>query len=396
MDLPILTICLMLTPMAQGAPMDDRSNALLELGRRLSRRRKEARLELEALSERAQVPVQSIKAFEQGQGELGVSALTRLAAVLGVAPTAFLHTSAPSRRAPTEPAVLLKGSSVGAALSERDREFLADGLHQARAFSLLGEILQVERLADQFHAEPAPKKNAHKAGYACAKQVRALLPERTGPLKSLGRLIENRFDILVLRHPFDNPSVLGASCRSGQARLIVISSCLEREPVQRFVLAHELAHQLLDLLESDVTTDEGRFESSGFWMETPPMEKRTNAFAAMLLAPEEAVRTKLGPSRKEGYGLADARTLVTQARKAFGLSFSAMAWHLYNLGYFRERETVEALLTSPDETLLEGFEEDTRFTGLERRALDAYAHEAISASRARELLGRPIEDLLAT
>jgi len=376
--------------------MDDLSEALLELGRRLVRRRKEAGLEIESLSERAQVPVQLIEAFEQGRGGLGASALTRLASVLGVAPTAFLHTSAPSKRAPTEPAVLLKSSSVGGALSERDREFLVQGLHQARAFTLLGEILQVERLADQFRPETAPRKNAHKAGYAYAKQVRALLPERMGPLKNLGRLIENRFDILVLRHPFDNPAVLGASCRSGKARLIVISSHLDREPVQRFVLAHELAHQLLDLMESDVTTDEGRFESSGFWMENPPTEKRTNAFAAMLLAPEDAVRHKLGPARKEGYGLTDARTLVTQARKAFGLSFSAMSWHLFNLGYLRERDTVEALLTSPDETLLEGFEEDTRFTGLERRALEAYAHEAISASRARELLGRPIEDLLAT
>jgi Zn-dependent peptidase ImmA (M78 family) len=220
-----------------------------------------------------------------------------------------------------------------------------------------------------------------------------LLPERQGPLRGLGCLVEGRFDILVLRHAFEHPSVLGASCRSGRARLVVISARIEREPVYRFVLAHELAHQLLDLSDSGITTDEGRFETSGFWMENPPEEKRANAFAAMLLAPEEAVRKELGLPRAEGYGLTEARSLVTKARTAFGLSFPAMAWHLYNLRYFRSVETVEALLTASDEAALTGFEEDSRFNGLERRVLEAHSREVISASRARELLGGSLEEL---
>lgn len=88
--------------------------------------------------------------------------------------------------------------------------------------------------------------------------------------------------------------------------------------------------------------------------------------------------------------------LVVRARRLFGLSFSAMAWHLYNLRYFKARETVEALLALPDGEPLAGFEEDTRFDGLERRVLQAYAQEAISASRARELLGHSVEELTAT
>ncbi|RKH69842.1 ImmA/IrrE family metallo-endopeptidase [Corallococcus interemptor] len=382
--------------MTQGPPTDDASDALRELGRRLSRRRKEAGLEVEALAARARVSAHLIRTFEQGEQALGLSALTRLASALGLSPTAFFHTSAPVEKALMEPTALLKGSTASASLSDVDRAFLVDGLRQARAFSLLGALRQVPRLAEQFQPEPPPSKNAHQAGYACARRVRALLPERQGPLRNLGRLMESHFDILVLRHAFTNPAVNGVSCRSGDARLIVIHEALTHEPVRRFVLAHELAHQLLDLSESDVQTDEGRLDSSRFWMENPPAEKRANAFAAMLLAPEEAVAQSLGAAKPEGYGLKAARELVIRARTHFGLSFSAMAWHLYNLRYIRERETVEALVMSPDETVLDSFEEDTRFTGIERRALDAHAHELISSSRARELLGRPVEDLLAT
>ncbi len=373
--------------------MERQAEALKELGRRLSRRRKESGLDVETLSARTAVPVQLIVGFEKGQGALGAGALARLASALGVAPTAFLHTCAPQERAPVEPGVLLKERSVGASLSSRDREALARGLQKAQAFSLLGDLLRVERLAEGIHPKAAPVKNAHRAGYASALQVRALLPERRGPLRGLTRLVEGRFDILVLRHRFEHASVLGASCRSGRSRLIVISTRIEREPVYRFVLAHELAHHLLDLSDSGVTTDEGRFENAGFWMGNPPEEKRANAFAAMLLAPEEAVRNELGAPKPEGYGLTEARTLVTRAQTRFGLSFPAMAWHLYNLRYFRSAETVDALLTTPDETPLAGFEEESHFDGLERRTLEAHSREAISASRARELLGRSLEEL---
>ena len=373
--------------------VEEQAEALKELGRRLARRRKESGLDVESLGARTAVAPRLIEDFEKGQGALGVGALTRLASALGVAPTAFLHTSAPQERASVEPGVLLKGRSVSASLSPSDREALARGLQQAQAFSRLGDLLRVERLAEEFPPSAAPTRNAHRAGYASALQVRALLPERQGPLRGLCRLVEGRFDILVLRHRFEHPSVLGASCRSGRARLIVISARIEREPVYRFVLAHELAHQLLDLPDSGVTADEGRFETSGFWMENPPEEKRANAFAAMLLAPEEAVRRELGPPRAEGYGLAAAEGLVTRARTVFGLSFSAMAWHLYNLRYFRSAQTVEALLTTADEDPLTGFEEDSRFNGLERRVLEAHSREFISASRARELLGCSVEEL---
>nr|WP_246357026.1 XRE family transcriptional regulator [Pyxidicoccus fallax] len=364
-----------------------------ELGRRLARCRKASGLDLEALGARTAVAPRLIHDFEMGHGSLGVGALARIAGALGVAPTAFLHTAAPQERAPIEPGVLLKGRSVSASLLPRDREALAKGLQQAQAFSRLGDLLRVERLAEGFHPRAAPAKGANRGGYRSALRVRALLPERQGPIRGLRRLVEGRFDILALRHHFEHPAVLGASCRSGRARLIVISARIEREPVYRFVLAHELAHQLLDLGDSGITADEGHFESSGFWMENPPEEKRANAFAAMLLAPEDAVRRELGLPRVEGYGLAEARALVTRARTTFGLSFSAMAWHLYNLRYFRSVETVEALVTAPDEAPLTGFEGESRFNGLERRVLEAHSRELISASRARELLGSSLEEL---
>ncbi len=154
--------------------------------------------------------------------------------------------------------------------------------------------------------------------------TRARLAARTlRPIQSLGRLIENRFNTLVLSHAFRNKDVLGASCRTGDARLVVVNAALPSETQRRFVLAHELAHQVLDLGRVDLQTNVGTFK-------TTPTERRANAFATMLLAPDFALHEQLGP-----------------------------------------------------------LEEETRFDWLERRVLEAFHRELISSSRSPSLRRSP-------
>ncbi len=365
---------------------------LAELGRRLRARRDEARVDVATLGARSGVPPHEIDAFEGGHGGLSVAALMRLANALGVPATSFVHTRAPVVPAPVEPSVVMKG--LGAAwLHDADREALAAGLRRARAFTEAGELIRAPRLADGFRPSVPPERNAHVPGYDAAAAVRAKLL-RVGPLRGLGRLIEDQFDVLVVRYRFTDPRVLGAACRSGSARVVAVNIGISMETTRRFALAHELGHQLLDLEESGVTADERTERGGRAWFEKAPREKRADAFAAMLLAPAAAVAEVAGQPRGTA-SYEEAKGMVERVRANVGMGFAAITWHLHNLKYFDERVAETLVLAEPEADPITGFEEDTRFDGLERRVLEAYAREIISHGRARELLGGVDPDALA-
>ncbi|MBI5542767.1 MAG: ImmA/IrrE family metallo-endopeptidase [Deltaproteobacteria bacterium] len=357
-----------------------------ELGQRLLGCQREAGLSAKELAEKARVPLAALESFERGTGGMGVAALSRVAKVLGVSPGSILVTSHPKERAFTEPTVLLR-SAGNADMGDSDRDALASALIRARAFSQAGRLLGVEQLADRFSPSPPPVERPHEAGYEAARKARALLPERPTDLRDLARLIENRFDILVVEHEFAHPGIFGACCRSGSARVIAVAKRIRTETTRRFVLGHELGHHLMDLGAEGTAIDEQMLDGAGFWMESSPTEKRANAFSAMLLAPERAVREVLGQPDPAGYGLEQARQLVRHARESFGVGFAGMAWHLHNLGYIRSPETVHALLVEPDTGDVQRFESDLAHDGLARRIFELREREGLSAARERELLG---------
>lgn len=363
-----------------------------QLGKRLARRRVEAGLSHDELAGAAKIRQADLVGHETGRTPLPVSALARLANALGVPVAGLVDLASPEVRAPKEAGVLLKTLGLTSVHSD-DLALLSNQLARARAFSVLGEILAVEHLEPSFSPSQAPRDKAYLNGYQAANDARRLLLQREGTVRGLRRLIENRFNTLVVRVPFSSKEILGASCRSANARLIALNSGIVHEGRRRFVLAHELCHQLLDLDTEGAIADLDEGEPATFWMENPPVERRANAFAAMFLASEQAVRSVLGPPRSEGYGLDDARSLTLQGQKHFGLSFSAMAWHLHNLQYIKTPDTVKSLLVLPEGSEVVTFEDETRFDGLERRALEAVAKERISQGRASELLGHPFEEL---
>lgn len=355
-------------------------------------------MEVKRLSERAAVEAHLIERFERGEGGLATGALTRIAAVLGVPVAGILSASAPEVKAPAKPSALLLSRGLASLTAEDGRSF-DEAILRARAFVEVGRVLGMEDLCHHFKPTFPPDSGAHADGQACAREVRNLIHEYRGqPLRELTRLIEDRFNILVCRHPFVNHSILGAATRSAESRVIFVNTALKHEAEVRFTLAHELGHHLMDLAEDGTTIDERderEEENGGFSLETPPVEKRAKAFAAMLLAPEDALSEYLGPPRGLGNELIAARRLVRQARNHFGLGFEAMAWHLYNLRYFRSRDTVLALLRTPDKTEVQGFETEASLDGLERRAKEALYGDLISEARYRELLGLPYNALFS-
>ncbi len=366
------------------------ATVLKELGRRLAARRAEAHLDVPTLATRASVEARLIERFERGEGGLAVGALTRISSVLGIPAAGLISIEATEVRAPVEPSALLLTRGT-ATLREGDIRMIGEVIRRGRAFVEVGQLLGVENLSNQFAPSSAPVRDSFLDGYVCARQVRGLLPEYRGqPLRNLRQLIEDRFNLLVVHRPFENVSILGAACRSGPARVIILNASLKHEADIRMTLAHELGHQLKDLESDGARIDEKNEANVSFSMESPPEEKRAKAFAAMLLAPEDALHRALGPPRRLGHELQAAIELVGRARHVFGLGFDAMAWHLFNMGYIDSKDTVVAILATTrlgaelDE--VSGFENQAEVDGLERRAKAALQGDLISEARYRELL----------
>lgn len=368
-----------------------RHKGYAELGQRLALLRHEAGLDPSVLAGRAGVPLQKLEAFEIGEQPLGAGALSRLAEVLGIPSRTLTDSASPRTHAAPDPSVLLATSGT-ADLGLSDRERLASLLRRARRFSEAGRLLREPRACDEFVPSVAAERDPHVEGYSTALRARAMLPERPGPLRDLVRLVEARFDILVVSTPFDSPEVLGAACRSGDARLVAVNRMLPRESRLRFVVAHELGHQLMDLSEQGTLSDRGNPESERFSLENPPTERRANAFAAMFLAPRDGVAQLLGAPTPGGVGLEAARALALRLREHFGIGFAAAAWHLLNLGYIRASNTVDALLCESPPLEAGGFENPTRHDGLDRRLFAARERGLITAARERELAGRTVFD----
>lgn len=355
-------------------------SGLEELGKRLRRARDARGVELSALAEVTGMDLERLRAFEAGELAVSSVEVLRLARELRVAPQSLLHASAPEdvARSPAEALLKRTGSSF---LDPVDHGRLENALDLAESFHHLGELLGVEQLCLKFGPKPAPKSNAWQAGYDDAEAARALIDRRTGHLESILAVVEDRFDILVLPVRFDTPGVLGATARVKDARVILLSDRVRRANTLRWLLAHELAHQLRDL-----SADGGAFADDAGevpLLTKPPVEQRADAFAYMFLAPRAALHDFLGPPRG-AMGDAAALSLTERAALHFGVSFDPMARHLANLGYF-EAALAEELQGRgrPESTSTTGLPEEN---GLARRARQCLERHHITEREALKLI----------
>lgn len=379
-----------------------RSDILIELGRRLALRRSEAGLDLPTLAKRATVDESSIERFERGGGGLASGGLSRIASVLGIPLGGLLSASATAVSAPKQTAPLLFSRRL-AELSEVDQAAVSVALERARNLVTLDQILHKPTLKRGWGVSEAPDREAHLEGYRRADEVRNELSNDIpidSPLKDLRRVIEDRFAILVRETTFASHKILGTSCRSGSARIILVAASIAHDSDLRLAMAHELAHHLMDLEGDSGLVDSSEEDlldaplTGGFSLESPPQEQRAKAFAIRFLAPPSAVRRVVGAPTKVS-SIEEGREMVRSVRHDLGIGFDAAAWHLFNLKYFKSREVVEALLRNPDRDEILSFENRSTLDGLERRAREALFADEISEARYRSLLGLPYDALLS-
>jgi Zn-dependent peptidase ImmA (M78 family) len=96
---------------------------------------------------------------------------------------------------------------------------------------------------------------------------------------------------------------------------------------RRMTLAHEMCHLLHDVQEGGLVG-----VVSNPWADYGA-ERRANAFAAMLIAPEEALAAVLSTDTESW-----TRHALDHAMRTLGIGATTLTWQLYNLGWISESE----------------------------------------------------------
>ena len=224
---------------------------------------------------------------------------------------------------------------------------------------------------------PFPVGNIEDAEGA-ASSVRKAWNLGGNPIPDMTELLEERgIKVLKLDFPL---SVDGLTCkvrRPGGGRVpVVVCSTGKSVERQRFTLAHELGHMLLDV--------RGSLNA----------EKACHRFASAFLVPGEELLAEVG-QRRHAFGYGE----LIEIKRMFGVSAAALVVRLRDLGIVSEG-TLRKIFSgvgrswrTEEPEPLERGEPTRRFHRLCYRAL---GEDAISLSKAAELLQMPVSEIERT
>ena len=337
---------------------------------RLKLARKRSGFSLRELSSRlgGMVSAQAIGKYERGEMMPSSSVAIALADALDVA-TAYLLT-------PT--VVSLESVEFRKLASTKVRE---RAMVEATVLDHVDRYLQVEDLLDITSSisevpdgAPYPAETVED-GELTAARIRRAWNLGGGPIPNMAELLEEHgIKVLKLDFPW---AVDGLTCfvhRTDETTVpVVVCSTGESIERQRFTLAHELGHLVMDI-------------PAGM-----PEEKICDRFASALLVPENELVREVGRRRLD-FGFGE----LVEIKKIFGVSAAALVIRMRDLGIIGEATVTRIFrgigrswrtqepcpLTQP--------ESPKRFRRLCLRAL---AEDVISESKAAELLGLRVSEI---
>ena len=337
---------------------------------RLKLARKRSGLSLRALSSNmgGTVSAQAIGKYERGEMMPSSSVAIALANALDVTTTYLLS--------PT--VVSLESVEFRKLASTKARE---RAMVEAAVLDHVDRYLQVEELLDiassvwevpdgaPYHAESV------EGGELTAARLRRTWNLGGGPIPNMTELLEEH-GIKVLKLDFPR-AVDGLTCfvhRTDETVvLVVVCSTGKSIERQRFTLAHELGHLVMDIPAA------------------MPEEKICDRFASALLVPENALVREVGRRRLD-FGFGE----LVEIKKIFGVSAAALVIRMRDLGIIGEA-TVTRIFRgigrswrTQEPCPLSQPESPKRFRRLCLRAL---AEDVISESKAAELLGMRVSEI---
>ena len=342
------------------------------IGRRLRVARAAAGLSLRDLEARigGRVTAQAISKYERDESVPGSGVLIALADALRVSVD---HLTG-------DPDVILEAIEFRKKTLTSRRE---EAQVEAQVVHLLERYLTIETLLglasrewDQPREAPYPIREVQDAEYA-ARGLRTDWKLGADPIPNLVELLEGR-GIKVLSIDLTTIDGLTARVRragAAAASVVVVNRTTWGER-QRFTLAHELGHMVLQVAP--------RVDG----------EKAAHRFAGAFVMPAETLRAEVGAHRRS-IGWSELFAL----KQLFGVSVQALAFRCRDLGIFDKalfqrlyREFSRLGWRSPPyrEPHPRSGEEPRRF---ERLCLRALAEGAISEAKAAELLGIAVREL---
>ena len=319
------------------------------------------------------VSAQAISQYERGDSVPSPGVLKVLAQALGVS-VAYLADASEIRLEEVE-------FRSKRALGRREQARIqARVLRRLERYLAVEEALRLPNVSwDSPRAAPFPMRDGLSGAEHAAGHLRAHWGLGTTPITNLVQVLEDR-GIKVLTMPLDRVDGMTALARQrhreGETSHVIVVN--ERKPGdrQRFTMAHELGHMVL---------------------EVPPSvaEKAAHQFAAAFLMPREALLQEVG-WRRTSIGWCE----LFRLQRVFGVSAQALTRRCEAVGVFNA--TLARLLYSefsqrcwtrpPFEEPVEiPCERPARF---ERLCFRGLAEGTISTSKAMELLEMTIEELV--
>jgi transcriptional regulator with XRE-family HTH domain len=243
-----------------------------ELGQRIADARRSKGWTQGQLAERVGLTQTAVSRIETGARAVASLELAELAEVLGVSVLDLLRA----------------GQRPTLAIAARLGHFQDPGAVD-RALRRAGTLISLDELLDSVLGAvpvdpPSPplgggagRGPAVDQGRRLAGHVRRALGLGDGPLARFPEFLEERFRLDVDLSPL--PEAVDGLCVSVGERTLVLVGSRKPSSRQRFTLAHELAHYLVDDLDPLYVDERG----ARTWSMA---EMRANAFAAHLLMPE--------------------------------------------------------------------------------------------------------------
>lgn len=343
------------------------------IGQRLKLARSAAGVSLRDLEERIgnRVTAQAIGKYERDESMPSSGVLIALADALGVSVDYLV-----GDQEMVLEAVEFRKKQITSKREEAQVE--AKVLHMLERYLLVEELLDLPSVEwDKPREAPYPVNQHVAEADRAAQSLREHWGLGTDPIPNLVELLEEQ-GIKVLAIDLTNIDGLTARvrrARKGAVPVIVINRKDWGER-QRFTLAHELGHMVMDV---SAKVDD---------------EKAAHRFAGAFLMPADALWAEVGKHRTSIGG-----SELFYLKQLFGVSVQAITYRCRDLGIFSDslfrrlfQEFSRLGWRSPPyrEPLARPGEEPTRFRRLTFRAL---AEGAISEPKAAELLGLSMHEL---
>lgn len=294
-----------------------------QLAERLARARRSTGLSVTQLAELAGVAAKSLRAFEEGEADMPLGQLERLATVLGLDSDVLVDECAPVdgyAAVLRSPRGTLRDDVGLAAVAHLGRVPAQVCLDRRRLERLL--CLPPPVAYERFIPLPPPGEPEWREGVGAAERVRSELELGLAPVQTADLLASLGVGLVLTRFPDDQ--LWGLTLVDELHGPTVIVNLANRNhrfrTGIRFTVAHELFHVLFDRASGRIDIRRAGENPE----EYDAYERRANAFAVNLLAPVEAVKRELARLGLEPARLPNSPAAIVHLVQKFGIGIRSL------------------------------------------------------------------------